>query len=135
MPYLRGVGYQKSEVDCLPISGFTGANMKDRVSPSVCPWYSGPALIELLDTMEIDRKYNGPLLMPVADKVKDMGIVVMGKLESGFVKKGQQVMLMPNKKQCEVMQIYQEDVEVPQAFNGDNVRIRMKGIEEEGAPI
>jgi peptide chain release factor subunit 3 len=129
---LKGVGYQKADIDTLPISGFTGANMKDRLDPSVCSWYSGPSLIELLDNIDIDRNYNGPLLIPIADKVRDMGIIVMGKLESGSVKKGQQVILMPNRKQAEVVQIYQEENEVPQAYNGDNVRIRLKGIEEEG---
>ena len=131
LPFLRGVGYSKSEIDVLPISGFTGANMKDRLDASVCSWYQGPALLELLDTMEFDRKYSGPLMMPIADKLKDMGVVVLGKIESGMVKKGQTVLLMPNRKQTEVMAIFQEDNEVNQAYNGDNVRIRLKNVEEE----
>lgn len=131
MPFLRSVGYLKSEIDVLPISGFTGANMKDRIDPAICPWYSGPSLIELLDTTDINRVYNGPLLMPIADKTRDMGTIIMGKLESGTVKKGQQVILMPNKKISEVLAIFQEDEEVNQAFNGDNVRIRLKGVEED----
>lgn len=135
MPYLQGVGYKKSDIDVLPISGFTGANMKDRLKEGVAPWYSGPALLELLDSIDVERKYNGPMLMPLADKVRDMGIIVMGKLESGSVRKGQQVLLMPNKKTTEVLQIYQEENEVPIAYNGDNVRIRLKGIEEEGLEL
>lgn len=128
---MRGVGYQKSDIVTLPISGFTGANMKDRLTSDVCTWYQGPSLIDLLDSMELDRDYNGPLMMPIADKTRDMGMVIMGKIESGICKKGQSVMLMPNKKVCEVLAIMQEDCEVPQAFTGDNVRIRLKGIEEE----
>ena len=71
--------------------------MKDRVDNSVCPWYDGPSLIELLDNMPMPRNYRGALLMPIADKFKDMGTVVIGKIESGKVKKGQKVLIMPNK--------------------------------------
>jgi peptide chain release factor subunit 3 len=35
--------------------------------------------------------------MPIADKYKDMGTVVMGKIESGTAKKGQNLLVMPNR--------------------------------------
>ena len=92
---------------------------------------SGPSLLELLDNMEIPRDYSGPLIMPIADRFKDMGTVVVGKIESGRMFKGQQVVLMPNKKQCEIMTIMTEDKEINSAKNGDNVRVRLKNIEEE----
>lgn len=65
LPFLKQVGYNpKSDLDMLPISGFTGANMKDRLDPSVCEWYSGPSLLELLDGIELkDRKYDGSLMV------------------------------------------------------------------------
>ena len=131
MPFIRGVGFQKSEIDVLPVSGFTGANLKDRVDSSVCDWYDGPSLLELLDGLKVDRKYSGPFLMPVADKMKDMGTVVQGKIESGHVKKGQTVLVMPNKRSAEVTAVFQEDNEVATAYTGDNVRLRLKGVEEE----
>lgn len=137
LPYLRGVGYAKGDIDVMPLSGFTGANMKDPVDPKVCPWYQGPTLLGLLDTVMLDRDYNGPLMMPVADKMRDMGLLLMGKLESGTVKKGASLVLMPNnvlqltKKACEVVAIFQEENEVQQAYNGDNVRIRVKGLDED----
>lgn len=40
---------------------------------------------------------DGPFLMPVVEKYKDMGTVVMGKVESGEMKKGQSLILMPNR--------------------------------------
>ena len=58
-------------MDIMPVSGFTGANLKDRVGKDVCPWYDGPSLLELLDEINIgDRQVNGPLLMPISDKFK-----------------------------------------------------------------
>ncbi|KAJ3271149.1 translation termination factor GTPase eRF3 [Terramyces sp. JEL0728] len=130
LPFLKGVGYPQTDIEILPISGFTGANMKDPVG-DVCPWYTGPPLLTLLDNVPVERKYNGPLLMPIADKVKDMGMVALGKLESGHVKKGSSVLIMPNRKQSEVMAVFQDENEVSIAYNGDNVRLRLKNVDEE----
>lgn len=45
----------------------------------------------------MDRKNNAPLMMPISEKYTDMGTVVVGKVESGKLKKGQSLLLMPNK--------------------------------------
>ncbi|KAJ3367366.1 translation termination factor GTPase eRF3 [Kappamyces sp. JEL0680] len=130
-PFLKGVGYGPKDVDVLPISGFTGANMKDVLDRNVCSWWTGKPLLTLLDEIPLDRKYTGPFLMPVADRMKDMGTLAMGKLESGHIKKGSSVLIMPTKKTAEVLAIFNDESEIQVAHNGDNVRIRLKGIEEE----
>jgi translation elongation factor EF-1alpha len=59
---------------------------------------SGPSLLEYLDNMQaLDRKIDAPLMIPITEKYKDMGTIVVGKIESGKVKKGQTVLVMPNK--------------------------------------
>jgi hypothetical protein len=35
--------------------------------------------------------------MPIIDKYKDMGTVVMGKLESGTIREGDSLLVMPNR--------------------------------------
>ena len=35
--------------------------------------------------------------MPIIDKYKDMGTVVMGKIESGTIREGDSLLVMPNK--------------------------------------
>ena len=55
-------------------------------------------MLEHLDTMPmIERKFDAPLLMPIGEKYKDMGTVVGGKIEAGGCKKGDNVIVMPNK--------------------------------------
>ncbi|KAI9145390.1 P-loop containing nucleoside triphosphate hydrolase protein [Paraphysoderma sedebokerense] len=132
-PFLKQVGYNpKTDLYFMPVSGFTGANLKDRVEPKVCPFYSGPSLLEYLDNVSLDnRLISGPLIMPVTDKFKEMGTMVSGKIESGRVKKGDSVMVMPIKRVCEVLGIYEEEDEVNTAKCGDNARLRLKGVEEE----
>ena len=44
---------------------------------------SGPSLLEHLDKMPmVDRKINAPLMMPVSEKYKDMGTIVVGASNS-----------------------------------------------------
>jgi len=61
-----------------------------------------------------------------------MGTMVMGKVESGRVKKGDSLLLMPNKTTVEVAGIYTEQSEeMEQAFCGDNIRMRIRGTTDE----
>src|SRR6266545_1631290 len=99
----------------------------------IVSFLSGPSLLEHLDSMPmVDRKINAALMMPVSEKYKDMGTVVVGKVESGHLKKGDSLILMPNKTSVEVAAIYSEmEEELDIALCGDNVRIRLRGIEDE----
>lgn len=79
----------------------------------------------------MDRDINAPLTMPVSEKYVDQGTTIMGKIESGRVKRGAKLLLMPNRIQVEVAAIMTEDgVEMENAFAGDNVRIKIKGAAE-----
>jgi peptide chain release factor subunit 3 len=80
----------------------------------------------------VDRKLDGPVMIPISEKYKDMGTIAVGKLESGLVRKGDSLLLMPNRVTIEVVAIYNEvEDEVSTALCGDNVRIRLRGVEDE----
>ncbi|CAE6518238.1 unnamed protein product [Rhizoctonia solani] len=133
-PFIKASGFNpKTDVNFIPVSAYTGANMKERTSKSVCPWYDGPSLLELLDTMPmVDRKINGPVMMPISEKYKDMGTIVVGKLESGRIHKNDTLLLMPNKTNVEATAIYNEmEEEINYAYSGDNVRLRLRGVDDE----
>ncbi|KAL4853614.1 Eukaryotic peptide chain release factor GTP-binding subunit ERF3B [Chlorella vulgaris] len=132
-PFLRGCGYNpKKDLLFIPLSGLMGLNMKERVSTDVCSWYNGPALFELLDGIEsTGRDPYLPFRMPIMDRYKDMGTVVMGKSEAGVVKKGDSLMVMPNKVPVKVIAVYRDEQEVAAARPGENLRLRLSGIEEE----
>lgn len=133
-PFVRGAGFHvKTDVSWLPVSAYTGANLKDRVSKSVCPWWDGPSLLEHLDKIPmVDRKVKSPVMIPISEKYKDMGTIAVGKLESGHIRKGDTLLLMPNKDEIEVAAIYNElEEEVQIAVSGDNVRMRIRGAEDD----
>lgn len=61
-----------------------------------------------------------------------MGTIVVGKIESGHLKKGDSLILMPNKAPVDVAAIYSEmEEELDVALSGDNVRIRLRGVEDD----
>ncbi|KAH8830821.1 P-loop containing nucleoside triphosphate hydrolase protein [Flagelloscypha sp. PMI_526] len=135
-PFARSAGFNpKTDITWIPVSAYKGVNLKDRIPAGLAPWYRylDPSFLEFLDKMPmVDRKTNGPLMVPVSEKYKDMGTIVVGKIESGALRKGDSLVLMPNKDQVEVTAIYNEmEEEIPRAISGDNVRIRLRGVEDE----
>ncbi|KAJ6599095.1 P-loop containing nucleoside triphosphate hydrolase protein [Mycena vulgaris] len=134
IPFVRAAGFNpKTDVTFIPVSAYTGVNLKDRVSKTIAPWWTGTSFLEHIDHMPmVNRNINAPLMMPVAEKYKDMGTIIVGKVESGHMRKGDSLILMPNKDAVEVAAIYNEmEEEVNQALCGDNVRIRLRGVEDE----
>ncbi|XP_068100802.1 eukaryotic peptide chain release factor GTP-binding subunit ERF3A isoform X2 [Hyperolius riggenbachi] len=131
VPFLKKVGFNpKKDIHFMPCSGLTGANLKEPVD--CCPWYIGLPFIPYLDNLpSFNRSMDGPVRLPIVDKYKDMGTVVLGKLESGSICKGQQLVMMPNKHTVEVLGLLSDEVETELVSPGENLKIRLKGIEEE----
>nr|AAC24943.1 elongation factor 1 alpha-like factor [Drosophila melanogaster] len=133
LPYLKKLGFNPAkDLTFMPCSGLSGTGLKDQIPETLCPWYRGPAFIPFIDELpSLNRKSDGPFIMPIVDKYKDMGTVVMGKVESGTARKGQNLLVMPNRTQVAVDQLFSDDFEVTSVGPGENVKIKLKGIEEE----
>uniref|UniRef100_A0A8R1TMC4 Tr-type G domain-containing protein n=1 Tax=Onchocerca volvulus TaxID=6282 RepID=A0A8R1TMC4_ONCVO len=132
-PYLRKCGFNpKTDIIYIPVSGLTGAFLKERPNAEFGSWYTGPCFIEYIDTMlpSISRDYEGPVRVIIADKYSDMGTIIIGKMESGVVIKGQTLTVMPNRTSIQVIQLWSDDVEVDKVVSGDNVKLKLKGIED-----
>lgn len=133
LPYLKKLGFNPAkDLTFLPVSGLTGLGLKEPIPQDICPWYKGEAFIPFIDHLpSLNRKSDGPFILPVVDKYKDMGTVLMGKVESGECKKGMSLFLMPNRTSVIVDQLWSDDDEVTSVGPGENVKIKVKGIEEE----
>ncbi|MCJ1273170.1 translation termination factor GTPase eRF3 [Puttea exsequens] len=129
----RQVGYAKADITFMPISAQTTVGIKDRVPKKLAPWYDGPALLEYLDNLKtLERKVKAPFMMPINGKYRDMGTIVEGKIEAGQIKKGSSLIMMPNREEISIGALYGEtEEEVPGASCGDQVRMRIRGAEEE----
>ena len=131
--FLKGLGYSKNDLAFMPVSAQTSVNIKDRVPKELCPWYDGPSLLEYLDNLKsLERKVNAPFMMPVNAKFKDMGTMIEGKIEAGVLRKTNNYLLMPNRDNISISALYGEtEDEIPSAQCGDQVRLRIRGVEEE----
>ena len=133
MAFLKGIQYRADDIMFMPISAQTAVGIKDRVPKSLAPWYGGPSLLEYLDNLKsLERKVNAPFMMPINAKYKDLGTVIEGKIEAGVIRKGTTYTLMPNRDEVTIAALYGEtEDEIPQGQCGDQVRIRIRGVEEE----
>lgn len=101
--YLHHVGFKKSNVTFIPVSGLTGENLvKKSVVPELTSWYKdGPSLVEQIDKFDVPmRLLDKPLRMRIIDFFKggigsSGGVSVAGNIESGTVQVGEQVMIVP----------------------------------------
>ena len=136
-PFLKQCGYNtKKDVTFIPISGLSGANIRDPVDGSECGWWAsrgkGATLFNTLDNLEAqDRDPRAPFRLPVIDKYKDSGCVVMGKVEAGTGRVGSRLVMMPNKQPVKVLTVHRDEDEVQLAGPGENVKLKLSDISDE----
>ncbi|MEM2273591.1 MAG: translation elongation factor EF-1 subunit alpha [Candidatus Bathyarchaeia archaeon] len=126
---LRLVGYKVDKIPFIPVSGWYGDNL---VKPSSnMPWYSGPTLIEALDHFEVPPKpIDKPLRIPIQDvySITGVGTVPVGRVETGVLKEGDTIIIMPLGKTGEVKSIETHHTRIPRAEPGDNIGFNVRGI-------
>ena len=119
----------------MPISGLTGQNIVEPVDSSVCSWYHGPTLLDILDNMPIaaDRNAEAPLRIPVLDKMKDSNrSIIFGKVEQGTVRLGDRLALSPRNLPCQVLNIVNDkQQQVTYGRPGDNVQLKISYLDED----
>ncbi|MDH5438254.1 MAG: translation elongation factor EF-1 subunit alpha [Candidatus Bathyarchaeota archaeon] len=126
---LKPIGYKVEKTPFVPTSGWTGDNL---VKPSEkMPWYKGPTLFNALDTFEIPEKpIKKPLRLPIQDvyTVTGVGTVPVGRVETGVLKEGDEIVFMPANVKGEVKSIETHHVRMPKAEPGDNIGFNIRGI-------
>lgn len=136
MPFLLQTGFREQDVHWIPISGLAGDNLVEKVDPDVCDWYNGPTLVDLIDSLPLaPRDANAPLRLPVLDKMTDQGIrTIFGKIEQGTLRLGDKCLIAPVDNPCQISKIYNsQDKQVRYARPGENVKLRLLHIENDGA--
>ncbi|PKP96340.1 MAG: sulfate adenylyltransferase subunit CysN, partial [Alphaproteobacteria bacterium HGW-Alphaproteobacteria-13] len=109
----------------MPISGFRGDNI---ASPSEnMPWYQGPTLIEHLETVDVSttRDAAKPFRLPVQwvnrPNLDFRGF--SGLIESGRIRTGDDVRIIPSGKSSKVTRITTLDGDLPEAIAGQSVTL------------
>ena len=126
---LKMVGFKVDQVNFVPTSGWTGDNLIKKSDKM--PWYTGPTLIEALDLLELPPKpTNKPLRIPIQDvySITGIGTVPVGRVETGVLKEGTNLIFMPSNKKAEVKSMEMHHTRIPTAEPGDNIGMNVRGI-------
>jgi elongation factor 1-alpha len=130
---IKQAGYNPAETQFLPVSGLMGDNVAKKSENM--SWYKGPTLLEMMDKFtQPEKPTNLPLRMPLQDAydITGIGTVPVGKIETGIMKIGQKVVVLPGRSgkgiQGEVRSIEMHHEQLKQAEAGDNVGINIRGV-------
>ncbi len=113
-------------ITCIPISALRGDNITEHSEET--PWYSGPTLIEHLETVEIaDQLAEAPLRMPVQwvnrPDLDFRGF--SGFLAGGTVRPGDRVRITPSGLESRVERIVTADGDLSEAVAGQSVTLTL----------
>jgi bifunctional enzyme CysN/CysC len=117
-----------TDVLAIPISGLKGDNITSKSSKT--PWYSGPTLMEHLETVEIDetRLQAGPFRLPVQwvnrPNLDFRGFA--GEIASGSIRPGERVRILPSGRESRVARIVTKDGDLELAVAGQSVTITLQ---------
>ena len=105
------------DVTCFPLSALEGDNVVERSERT--PWYKGPSLLEFLETVPIHRDRNMtdfryPVQYVLRPNLDFRGF--SGKIASGIVRKGDEVVALPSMKRSHIKSIVTYDGELEEAF-------------------
>jgi len=114
------------DVHFLPLSALKGDNVVSQ-SPNM-PWYSGPTLMHLLESVYIgsDRNledFRFPVQHVLRPNLDFRGF--SGSIASGIVRKGDEIMALPSRKTSRVKSIATFDGELEEAFAPQSVTLTL----------
>ncbi len=130
---LKTVGYKPDAVQFLALASLNGDNVFKRSEHMA--WYKGPTLLEAIDKLTPPEKPTHlPLRLPIQDvyNITGIGVVPVGRVETGVMKVGDKVIIVPGREgkgvQGEVKSIEMHHEQLKQAEPGDNVGFNVRGI-------
>ena len=130
---LKTVGYKPEEIKFIPIASLVGDNVAKKSENM--PWYTGPTILEAMNSINPPEKPTElPLRLPIQDvyNITGIGVVPVGRVETGIMKVGQKVIFVPGREgkgvvgECKSIEMHHE--QQTQAEPGDNIGFSVRGI-------
>ena len=115
------------DVTCFPLSALEGDNVVEKSDRT--PWFEGTSLLEFLETVPIHRDRNMddfryPVQYVLRPNLDFRGFC--GKIASGVIRKGDEVMALPSMKRSHVKSIVTYEGEIEEAFCPQCVTITLE---------
>ncbi len=130
---LQGVGIKPETTPFVACAGLKGDNVAKKSANM--PWYKGPTILEQFDLFtQPSQPTDLPMRMPVQDvyEITGIGTVPVGKIETGIMKVGQKVIILPGRTGTgivgDIKTIEMHHETLTEATAGDNVGINVRGV-------
>ena len=125
--WLQTQGIDIPDLQCIPLSALEGDNVVQKSANT--PWYEGQSLMEYLETVPIDqdinlRSFRFPVQYVLRPNLDFRGFA--GKVASGVVRVGDEVMAMPSRKRSRVKDIVTYDGNLDEAFAPQSITITLE---------
>lgn len=122
-----------ASVTVLPISALNGDNVVSKTVDDVnnLPWFKGPTLLEYLETVDASRVNSSALRFPVqlVSRVKFGALKehrgYLGQVESGTVRVGESITVLPSNEQAQILEIITVDGNRDVAYAGEAVTLTL----------
>ena len=130
---LKTVGINPDKITFIEAAGLKGDNVVKKSTNMA--WYKGPTVMEHFDLFATPQKPTElPLRMPLQDvyEITGIGTVPVGKIETGRMKVGQKVIILPGRAGKgiggEIRTIEMHHEQMQEAIAGDNVGVNIRGV-------
>jgi len=130
---LKSVGYKPENIPFIPLASLPGENVFKKSDKF--PWYKGGTLLETINQLkEPEKPTQLPLRLPIQDvyNITGIGVVPVGRVETGVMKVGDKVIVVPGREgkgvPGEVKSIEMHHEQMQQAEPGDNIGFNVRGI-------
>ncbi len=115
------------DVTCFPLSAKEGDNVVEKSERT--PWFAGTSLLQFLETVPIDQDRNMqdfrfPVQYVLRPDLDFRGF--SGKVASGIIRKGDEIMALPSRKTSRVKSIVTYDGELDYAFCPQSITITLE---------
>ncbi|GAA4425662.1 GTP-binding protein [Actinokineospora soli] len=122
------LGYSPDAVRTIPVSALVGDNVVDRSANT--DWYSGPTLLEHLETVPVEPDpHDAPLRFPVQYVIRTNTALnpdyrgYAGQVAAGTVRPGDEVVVLPSGRRTTVTRVDTPDGELSEAVAGQSVTL------------
>ncbi|TVU15903.1 hypothetical protein EJB05_39446 [Eragrostis curvula] len=132
--FLRSCNFKDSAITWIPLSAVENQNLiKPPSDARLTSWYQGLCLLDAVDSLKLpSRDVSKPLILPICDVIKSQStgqLAAFGKLETGAIRNGSKVLVLPCGQEATVKSIERDSNPCNIARAGDNVAVNLQGID------
>jgi len=127
-------GWNPESIRFIPLASLPGSNITKNDKDNM-PWWDGDCLLEAINKFDVPQKPTDlPLRLPIQDvyNITGIGVVPVGRVETGIMKVGQNVTAVPGREgkgiSGVVKTIEMHHEQHQEAGPGDNVGFSVKGF-------